>query len=342
MDVLMVKILSAKTPEDIFTNDLDKIKTEFRNLAKKYHPDVNKSPEANECFRKINELYNIGVDKINKGIWTEKDVIYLETTSNKKIRIKYFIKKDFELGECYICKEHVIYILKKEFEKYYNNAIKMIKNVSYASKSMEEEFKKYIPDIQDTFKLKNGNFTIVLRKQEDTYCLEDLLKQQGGEITPRHVAWMLSRLNNINCFLQYNKIVLNGISLQNCYVSPRNHCIMIYGGWWYATKVNEKMIGTQKVIFDLMPVKNKGEKISSYMTDTESIKYIGRQLLNNLNLNKTTSKGEIIPGPLTEWLRTSGENAIENFTSWNGVLDKSWGERKFVKLEVSEKDIYNI
>lgn len=37
----------------------DDIKTAYRNLAKKYHPDVNKSPEAETKFKEIQEAYQI-------------------------------------------------------------------------------------------------------------------------------------------------------------------------------------------------------------------------------------------------------------------------------------------
>ena len=34
----------------------DEIKKAYRSLAKKYHPDVNKAPDAEEKFKEINEI----------------------------------------------------------------------------------------------------------------------------------------------------------------------------------------------------------------------------------------------------------------------------------------------
>ena len=42
----------------------DEIKSAYRRLAKKYHPDLNKTEEAAEKFKEINEAYEVlGDDK---------------------------------------------------------------------------------------------------------------------------------------------------------------------------------------------------------------------------------------------------------------------------------------
>ncbi len=41
------------------TADKDTLKKAFRKLAQKYHPDVNKSPEADPLFKEINEAYQV-------------------------------------------------------------------------------------------------------------------------------------------------------------------------------------------------------------------------------------------------------------------------------------------
>jgi len=55
-----------KTLELDTTATADQIKSNYRKLMKKYHPDVNPSPEAAELSRKINEAYEVLSDPAKK------------------------------------------------------------------------------------------------------------------------------------------------------------------------------------------------------------------------------------------------------------------------------------
>ncbi len=49
--------------------DQDAIKTAFRNLARQYHPDVNKAPDAEEKFKEANEAYAILSDQQRRAAY---------------------------------------------------------------------------------------------------------------------------------------------------------------------------------------------------------------------------------------------------------------------------------
>ena len=47
----------------------DEIKSAFRNLARKYHPDVNKEPDSEERFREINEAFMVLSDEEKRSVY---------------------------------------------------------------------------------------------------------------------------------------------------------------------------------------------------------------------------------------------------------------------------------
>ena len=49
--------------------DQDTIKKAYRTLAKKYHPDINKSPDAVDKFKEVQEAYEILSDENKKSLY---------------------------------------------------------------------------------------------------------------------------------------------------------------------------------------------------------------------------------------------------------------------------------
>ena len=52
--------------------DAATIKSAYRKLARKYHPDVNKTKEAEEKFKDINEAYEVLSDKAKRQRYDTK------------------------------------------------------------------------------------------------------------------------------------------------------------------------------------------------------------------------------------------------------------------------------
>ena len=327
-------ILTINKVGDLFPNNLAKCKQKYKELAKQFHPDANAN-SSTEIFMKIKSLYEHALQLIEKGEWEKTNFIQIKSKDSHLYELNYFETFRFELGDCYISKSKILYILDSDKKKYYLNYIFMLENIKYRDKQMEDSIKPLLPKIYKHFECFNGKFCIFLDKTSDVYSLNYIDNYFKHKIDARHVAWIISRLSNISCFLSYNDIVLNGFSIETCFISPKYHSILLFGGWWYATKVNQKMIGTTKEIFDIMPISVKSNKLSSYITDLETIKLIGRYLLGDKN-SVTLMHNNNLPKPMVEFLISgSSKNPIEEFSKWDTYLDKSFGERKFVEMTIN-------
>lgn len=332
------EILSVTKCGDLFPYGEEEVKSKYKELVKKWHPDTNSNPDALNVFTKITELYDKALELLKNGQWEKTNYILISKEDGKKIALNYDTYFDFELGTCYVTKTKIVYILGEDKKKYYNNAMQRINNLRYKDKKMEDDLSRFFPKIYQTFKTNNGEYVIVLDKTEDIYPLKKVYEYFGERIEDRHVAWIISRLCNLTCYLKFSGLVHNGININNCFVSPKDHSILLIGGWWYTTKEDERMIGTTKDIFSIMSVSSKESKKSSSLTDLESVKLLGRQLLGETNCRKL-SLDNSIPKPFINFL-TGGScnNPYEEFTKWDRALEDSYGKRKFINMEI--KSLY--
>lgn len=325
------KILNATYYGEIFPRDKGRIAIRYKNLCKEVHPDVCAHPDAASAFARLTELYNEALDALDKGIWEKPNYLELKTTAGKTLQISYQYRCIFELGEYYVCKRNIIYLFDFSKNKYYNNYMKKIKNFNFVNADMEKMFKPLLPKVVSEYDTEDGKHVIVLSKTEDVYPLRCVIENfYKGNVPDTHLAWMMSRLMNLCCYLKFNKTVLNGINIDNLFVSLEYHTILLLGGWWYATEEGEAMIGTTRDIFSIMPPKVKADKVSSSITDVESVKAFGRKYL--AGSAPQAFKDFVNSGTKTD--------SMKEMEKWDEALIASFGKRRFIKIEATDNDIY--
>lgn len=323
------KILNEKTVyADLFSNSKNYLNKSYKGLCKKLHPDVCKDPRAEDAFAQLQIFYKQAKDALDNNSWEAPNYIEIPMVSGKKLAITYQYHHRFEIGDYYVCKKIITFVFDSDKKKYYDNYINQIKKLKYADKNMEKIFKQLFPKIVSQYKATNGKYIVTLSKTEDVYPLRCLIENGWNNNIPKeHLAWITSRLMNICCYLKWHQTVCNGINIDNLFVSPQYHSILLLGGWWYATKEFEPMIGTTKDIFNIMTPKTKADKISISITDIESVKMIGRKYVTN-------NKKEIIDF----YNQGSTSDSMQEMQNWDSVLNKAFGARKFIKVE---NDIIN-
>ena len=329
---LITKLLDEKTKYgDIFKNDGHKLPIDYKNMCKLIHPDVCADPRATDAFARLQILYNEASECVGTSVWEGTNYIEIKTTAGKTLQIKYQYHCVFEIGEYYVCNRNIIYIFDFSKKKYYNNYIKSIKNIKFADKEMEKMFKPLFPTIVSEYNTKDEKHVIVLSKTTDVFPLRCVIENfYNGQIPATHLAWMISRMMNIGCYLKFNGQVHNGINIDNMFVSLEYHTILLFGGWWYATNAGEPMIGTTREIYSIMPPKVKADKVSNSITDIESVKAFGRQYLE-----------DTAPQAFKDFLNSgSGEDSMKEMEKWDEALLDSFGKRRFIKIDATVNQIY--
>jgi curved DNA-binding protein CbpA len=92
------------------------IKTSYRTLAKKWHPDKNKSPNAKEMFIEIHEAYEILINPQKRNLY---DKVFLK---NRVAIVNNYSQKRNDTYEQYAKEAHskAEYFSKISFDKYFS------------------------------------------------------------------------------------------------------------------------------------------------------------------------------------------------------------------------------
>jgi len=164
---------------------------------------------------------------------------------------------------------------------------------------------------------------------------------KDGYIDPKHVAWILSSIYNIQCYFEHMGMSHNSITTDMCYISQEFHSVAVLGGWWNSVNIGSRMIGVTSEILNIMTPTIREKKVGNIRTDLESIKLIGRNLFGDKIGNKLKLDKDI-PKPMSDWLISpSSGSAVNDYKIWTNVLQGSFGKRKFIELNLTSKMVYD-
>lgn len=281
-----------------------------------------------------------------EGFWVDASREELVREDGAVMEITYLTKRRTDLCTMYVAKRNVIYLFEQEHADYAARYREMTGKLVYPTPDMERELTNYVPRVVTECRLEDGRIFLAIEKKEGTYPLKML-----GTLMDRHVAWVMSRLENLCCLLDYNNMVLNAFTAENLFVDPANHQIYLYGGWWFAGYTGSETPGASESV---MPYLKKGGHKSrcTAKTDLESIRLVAAGLLGYpdrealLAATNSDSNPPLqrlpLPEPFRHFLLEPPEpNARADFAKWDRVLTESYGERKFIPLSMTEEEIYS-
>ena len=333
-------------PERVFTQlDLEK---QWRRLRKKWHPDTTKEHETktgvkpDHVFHHLQQLFKEAEKRVNAGGWVGAAVVTFNTKAGKTYRFSYRTMHEVDIGKMYVASGLVMFVVDKKNEDLFDNGIKMIKGIDYPP-SLKKEFSRYFPTIKFADKTTDIGLVAIFEKSAESVLLQDWIDYEPDKhIEPKQVAWITSSLYNIATFLDHTGLCHNSIIPTAVFVDPVNHASYLLGGWWYATKAETKLKAVPGALLKTLPDSIFDTKIAKTIYDRKAVRGVAVACLGDpsmLGMSLMTRKD--IPKPMVAWVRgPSGTDAIKEFTGWYETLEKCFGERKFIKANVTVDDIY--
>lgn len=315
---------------------------QYRLLAKKWHPDRNTDVLATKVFSHISLLHVEAEKHIAENMWNGPSVVSFESSVGKKFQFKYRLFHNIQIGKMYIGYKHLLYVIEPGFKDLYENALEMIASVKYPKPKFEEQFKRQIPNVIESFE-SNIGFIVLMEKTDDLILLKDLLNHiEHNKLPAVHVAWIISTLSNLACFLEMNNIAHGAILSDTYWVTPKYHSGVLLGGWWYARPNDSKLLALPQESLSVLSSKIHTDKKAKTTYDRTLIKCIGIEALGDSTKTGTmllTDKS--VPAPVLSWLRgPNASDAIKEYKMWGEARDKGFGLRKFHELKIDPKNIY--
>lgn len=337
MTAAEILAIPLERPESLFVAD-DRVSAVYRHMASLWHPDVSRDPMAGEVLVHLNVLHDAAERKLAQGVWDTGSVLTITDTLGKRFRIRYYSRRDHELGYMVYGRKVVAWFVRTEFADLFESARRLLTGLPYRSGSVQDEIARYMPKIIRSLETRDGHMVMVMEKTPDVFSLRDVLQWYSGKMPPAHVAWVGSALHNIACYLQTHDIVHCGITLDSLFISPEHHSIMLYGGWWYSVSGGRKMSALLPEVRSMMSPGTLRSRMPPASLDLDLVRACCRELLGDrsgMGLIGTN------PAPLIDFLRlASSGSAITDYQEWRCVvLPAAFGVRRFVSMPIAEGDI---
>lgn len=233
-----------------------------------------------------------------RALWDYSEKASYVTADGDDVTINYLFRSEDDGIPMYMGKDSIIYVFPKNRQE---DAGKMLANVAAITfpEADVKSLNNYLPSLKAKLLLEDGGVLLAFSKHENMYPLEAF-----GSVEAPHAEWILSRLENICCLLEYNDVVHGGIRLESVCINPFTHELSLYGGWW--------------------KMRHKG------LIGDSDLKDIRKLCTRALGVNAGKA-----PKPFLEFLDSKPcADAYLDFKAWDTVIEKQLGGHHFTKFEI--------
>ena len=235
-------------------------------------------------------------DSKDDFLWSMAETEHFHTVQGQEIRVRYIYNSEEAGIRMYLAREAVLYHYSGERIGDARKAVSMVRDLQYPEADVRN-LKGCVPDYLMQYELDDGSVLLPVRREQDVFPLA-----MFSCLDPRDVAWIISRMENVCCLLEYSEMGHGGIDTENFFINPFTHQGMLLGGWYLA--------GRKSVKDDLKAIRTTAGKLLGMHPE---------------GMNE----------PFEKFLAEEpADSAFDDFARWDQVIETGFGGRRFHEMEV--------
>ena len=276
--------------------------------TKQFFKDIDLTQYKEFRSQMLNYLRGVHDAKIDgkereEMLWGHAEEKILKSSDGDDITVRYLYAYEEDDGaSVYLTRNNAIFVYTAREKAMAELAMSAIGKLSFPPADVKG-LSDCFPKLNGSYELAGGGMMLAFARTDNLFPLP-----MFGSLQPEHAAWVISRLENICCVLEYSDMIHGGISEDSVWINPFNHHAVLMGHWHSAGKKGE--IGT---------------------SDKNDLIYLRKTASRILGIHRNTAPKELI-----DFLEGKpAEDAFKDFEKWDRVIETGFGGRRFAKMDVN-------
>ena len=156
-------------------------------------------------------------------LWNNGSTANFKTIKGVNISFDCYYSVILDDKEVYIGADKIAVIFSNTFSL--TNFTVNLSQIEYPSADIKD-LSRFLPNIIFKSALEDGRSIIIISKTDNIYPL--FLFENLKATT---VAWIISRLENLGCLLEFNNMDFRSLRAEDLYINPKTHELFILDGW---------------------------------------------------------------------------------------------------------------
>lgn len=327
------KILDS-SPAELFSGSEADVRDQFKKLAKIWHPDQCRDPEAHRVFQYIQRCRDIVLGKPVDGRRS-----FERRVGTAKFNVDFLTQHRAEFGEILVTQSNVCYLIPREFDDLVEVARKM--RWSYRSKNIENAMSRHLPRSTVTEDTKEGTL-MAYRRSRTQALMRDLISYEksrgGGKVCELDVMWMVSSLLNLCCYLEIEKTSHCALTPDFLLVDLQDHSVSLTGPPLFAVPFWRRPKAVPREVLSSFPrLRSPSFTVNDSTLDLTMVRVLAMNLVGHKS-HVTMRRDTSLPSGLRDWLGSPApSSALVDYRAW----EETRGKRAFHRYDGTARDVYD-